>query len=289
VRQIAAEHGLLAVTEPHPRIYETIPQPTISDWALLCRLAKETGYVLRADQTRIYFLSRATFESQNKPMAQVLTMTAGYANGLSAATTVFDFDPILADYFPEKGISNTRKSVKAVDPNSGQTVQVDGGLATNQAPGIFTKPVSDVANSVQDAQARLEASVEASRFVHRARMTSVGSPVTSPEKFVYVSGVPVPYDGYWTVLSVTHRLKNTAQYTMEMEVGTDALLGNQPTPSDKLSNDMKNTIVARDQSNYQTLRIMDSDSRLDSPPQDIRGVLGQPFEAVWKSTTLTEV
>ena len=289
VKTVAAEYGLLAVTESHPRVYGSIPQPTISDWALLCRLADETGYVLRADQTRIYFLPRATFEAQNKPMAQVLTMTTADANSLTAATTVFDFEPLLAEYFPERGVSNTRKAIKAIDPETGRSIELDGGLANNQTGGLFTKSVNEVTNSVQDARARLEASLEANRFIHRARVTSVGSPVTAPEKMVYIVGVPAPYDGYWTVLSVTHRIKNATQYVMEMEVGTDMLVGNEPTPSSTLTNEMSNTIAARDVSSYQTLRLMDSDSRLDVIPQDVTGVLGKPFGSAWKSTTLTEV
>jgi len=216
-------------------------------------------------------------------------MTTADANSLTAATTVFDFEPLLAEYFPERGVSNTRKAIKAIDPETGRSIELDGGLANNQTGGLFTKSVNEVTNSVQDARARLEASLEANRFIHRARVTSVGSPVTAPEKMVYIVGVPAPYDGYWTVLSVTHRIKNATQYVMEMEVGTDMLVGNEPTPSSTLTNEMSNTIAARDVSSYQTLRLMDSDSRLDVIPQDVTGVLGKPFGSAWKSTTLTEV
>lgn len=289
VKQIASEYGLLAVTEPHPRVYETISQPSISDWSLLCRMAKETGYVLRAEQTRLVFLSRKAFNEQNRPMAQRLSMVSGTSSNLSAATTLFDFDPILADYLPEKGISNTRKSIKAVDPNTGQSVVIDAGLDGKEDEGVFFKPVAEVTNSVQDAQARLESSIESNRFRHRARALSVGSPVTSPEKFVYISGVPEPYNGYWTVLSVTHRMRDAYQYLMEMEVGTDELRGSEPLPSKDLTVDMQYSISARDTSNYQLLKIMEEDSRLDAGAQDVSGVVGRPFASVWKSTTLTEV
>lgn len=290
VRKIAMEHGLRAVTEPHPRIYETVLQPTISDWALLCRLAKETGYVLRANQTRIEFLSRATFEAQNKPMAQILTMTSGVSNSTSTLSTMFDFDPIIGDYLPEIGVSNTRKSVRAVDPATGQTVSLERGLGLNDVSGIFTKPVDTVTNSIQDAQASLDATVEASRFTYRARVSSVGSPVTSPDKMVYLKGLPNPYEGYWTVLSVVHRITDTSRYLMDFQVGSDLLRGAEPQPASGLSEAVRDNIVARDVGQYQTLRSLTDDSTLNTIPGDYEGFIGRAFTgAVWQNTTLVEV
>lgn len=289
VRQIAAEHGLLAITEPHPRVYESIPQPTISDWSLLCRLAAETGYVLRAEQTRLVFLSRATVASQNKPMAHQLLHSSNSAQSAVQTSQIYDFDPILADYLPELGISNTRKAVRAVDP-SGQAVVLENGTASSNAMGIFTKPIDVVANSVQDAEARLAATMEAARFVHRARATTVGIPTIAPEKILYLDGLPRPYAGYWTVLSVTHRLKNAASYTMSMELGSERLDPAPMKPGQNLSPQSQGLIAAKDISQYQLLRVFESESKLDTLPRDVDKVVGKPFDtAVWKSTVLTEV
>lgn len=288
VRQVAAEHGLLAVAEPHPRVYETVPQPTISDWALLMRLAHETGYVLRAEQTRVMFMSRRRVEQETRPMAQTMAMTTSPSNTMSSASSVFSFDPILADYLPERGVSDTRKQVRALDPSTGDYLVLDAGL--DRQGGLFTKPVDVVANSVSAALARLDSAVEASRFVHRARVRSVGSPPTAPERMVYLAGVPEPYDGYWTVLSVTHRIRSLTDYTMEMEVGSDALRSGEPGPTAGLSEEMRYSINARDVASYRTLRVRNSDSVLDSRAPDLEGDVGRALtRAAWRSATLTAV
>jgi phage protein D len=289
IRQIAIEHGLRPITEPHPRLYETIPQPTISDWALACRLARETGYVLRADQTTLLFLPRSTFIKESRPIAQTMSMTTGVAANLTQLSSVFSFDPILADYLPEAGIDNNRKIARAVNPRTGDELTMEYASPSNVTSGIFSNPIDLVANSVQDAMARLNAVAEASRFVHRARVLAVGSPVTQPERMVYLNGLPRPYDGFWTVLSVTHRIQNTGQYLMEMEVGSEDLTDSTSSPGSTLSPEMRDKIVAKDISEFKTIQVMDSESTLDVLPTDYNNIVGRAFDrARWRTVMYVE-
>jgi len=55
VEEIANKHGLVAIADPHPRLFPQIAHPGLTDWQMLVKLAKQVGWGLRTENTEVYF------------------------------------------------------------------------------------------------------------------------------------------------------------------------------------------------------------------------------------------
>lgn len=84
--------------------------------------------------------------------------------------------------------------------------------------------VYDVATSLTESKYIANDLADAKRYQYRARVVLVGNSSVKPYELVYLDGLPNGLSGYWTVLSVKHIFGGVpADYTMELEVGTDKL------------------------------------------------------------------
>lgn len=289
VKQLAQENYFQAITEPHPRIYKTLHQGGVSDWSMLRRLSKETGYVLNCDGTTIYFVSRDSYRNYYKPMSQSFY----YARGGPAAhrvSDVFEFKPVVGDYVPEVGAANLVRSVTSIDPSTGSTFQVKGNLDTGASKrAVFSAPTMKIAGTPAEAEAILKGRLEENRFVYRATATVVGSPIAAPERLIYLVGVPDPYGGYWTVINVRHVIKSTNNYLMELDLGSDSLMGSvDPPPNKSLSPEKQGSpiirVANRDLSN--PLSVKKSESEINAR-QVVKGYTGKALEyARWYAKTM---
>lgn len=108
VDRIARKNGMKAVTQRHPRVRKTIVQAGQSDWQMLRRLAKQTGFALRSEGTTIYFVSKNKIFSRSKPSAKYFKYVdfevGGVANKAIRSTgTIISFRPEISDSAPELG------------------------------------------------------------------------------------------------------------------------------------------------------------------------------------------
>lgn len=289
--QIIQEHGLEPIVESHPRIYKTFNQAGNSDWSVLRTLSKDTGYVLNCDETSVYFVSRDKFREHFKPMAQAFSYVRGGAMGYRLSD-VFYFKPIVGDHTPESGGLNAERSVFSYNPEDGDYFKATGKLDTFASKrSIFSSPSFRVALSPAEAESLLSGKLEENRFVHQATALVVGSPAVSPERLVYLSGVPHPYGGYWTVLKVKHVIRDPANYLMELQLGSDGVTGElEPPPDSSLSQDKKGSPILRvlpeDPSN--PLSHKKASSKLVDY-QIVKGYTGQAFDyARWYASTSQE-
>ena len=128
VAQIAKSNGLQAITQRHPRVKDWV-QAGQSQWQLLRRLAKQTGFALRADNTTIYFVSKTKIFNDrkktaayfnyidNKEISGIITKADRYGG------TIVNFVPRLSDKSPESGVRVDRV-VTGVDPVTGKVINV---------------------------------------------------------------------------------------------------------------------------------------------------------------------
>lgn len=286
VGTLAHAQGLAAVVDAHPRVYPILMQDTISDWALLTRLANETGYVLRPEGTTVQFVTRTHMEEYYRPRAQVYHLASDQNSLLPTQSTLFNFTPMVGDYFPETGATNTTKTVTRIDPTTGEVQALSqaptGGAA---ARSFFTSPQAVGAHTALEATSALEAASQRSRYVYRAKASLQGSAVTTPERFVYLKGVTAPYGGYWTVLSVKHRVEGRFKYFCEVELGTDGLYGEVSLPTDALSSEMRGAVIVSDSSS--TLNLAPAASVLVTK-NDVVGRVGTPLLAArWTSNVVS--
>lgn len=108
VKKIAEKAGMKAVTQRHPRVRKTIVQAGQTDWQLLRRLAKQTGFSLRAEGTTIYFVSKNKIYTKSKPSAAYFKYVDSEVGGTSVKYnrsygTIISFKPEISDTAPERG------------------------------------------------------------------------------------------------------------------------------------------------------------------------------------------
>lgn len=223
-RTLASEHGLSAETDQHSRIYQSLAQPGISDWALLRKLADDTGYVLRLEGTCLQFVKRARADAYYRPRAQVFQRKTHPTINLTRVSEVVSFKPLVGDLMAES--PNTAKSITQMNPLSAGTLTIsrypEGASA---ASAQFTTPTGRIAADWSEATTLLEAAVENNRFVYRAKATLHGNPYVAPERLIYLQGMDGAYGGYWTVLSARHRVNGAHNYFVDVELGSDGLHG----------------------------------------------------------------
>lgn len=108
VQKIAEKWGMKAVTQRHPRVRKTIVQAGQTEWQLLRRLAKQTGFALRTEGTTIYFVSKNRLFSKSKPSAVYFKYVDSDTGGTAVKYnrsygTLLEFVANVSDTAPEMG------------------------------------------------------------------------------------------------------------------------------------------------------------------------------------------
>jgi hypothetical protein len=103
VQKICKQYGLKAVTQRHPRVFATIGQAGQSDWQLLRRLAKQTGFGLKITGTTVYFMSKNKLSSASTARSPYFfrETAAPSVRGIIAMGTILDFIPQISDEAPD--------------------------------------------------------------------------------------------------------------------------------------------------------------------------------------------
>ena len=108
VSRIASKRGMSATTQRHPRVRKTIVQAGQSDWQLLRRLAKQTGFALRSEGASITFVSKSKIYDTKKASAPYFTYIDATDLGVTTKYErsyggVIYFTPDISDSSPELG------------------------------------------------------------------------------------------------------------------------------------------------------------------------------------------
>lgn len=104
VAKIAKKHGLNAVTQRHPRLREAIVQAGQTDWQLLRRLAKQTGFALKAENTTLFFMSKNKIFQDKKSRAPYFKYKDGITKAQRSVGTCLEFKPLVSDDSIELGV-----------------------------------------------------------------------------------------------------------------------------------------------------------------------------------------
>jgi len=231
IRQIASAHGFSCSAIPHPRVYPQVSQAGRTDWELVVRLAKQSGYSVRTTNTELYFEPMLYDFKKYKEQAPMFVLTPS-TNGASLST-IYEFKPIVGESIEFEdafksvvavgGVDNTSKSyINTVKPISNNKTRVNSKIE------FFDKyATSTVARTLEMSQQEADAAEERNSFPYRGQAEVVGSPQLRPHYPVYLEGVGAKYDGYWTILGVEHRVitqeNRTHVYTCILQLGTDSL------------------------------------------------------------------
>lgn len=224
----AKKHNFAYSVTSHPRIYPQIAQSGQSEWQLLVRLARQSGYSLRAENTELYF----------KPLDEDFTLFKDeaprfYMNDANnpEGSTIYSFKPIISETlgFDDAGGSKSATAVSGIDLKNNEKAflvarqKTDVSVRKNRQDEFFDRFDSmTVTTDVVSATYEAEAADLLTRYPYRASVEVLGNTALKPDMPVYLEGVGADYSGYWTILEAEHVIDNLV-YTTKLIVGIDSL------------------------------------------------------------------
>lgn len=128
ITNIAKKYGLEAVTQRHPRLRGSIVQAGQSDWQLARRLAKQTGFALRCENTTIFFVSKEKIYQNKKSSAPYFNYVDSSQQGVTTRElrltgTILEFEPDIRDQSPEAGVRVDRV-ISGLNTTTGAVIKV---------------------------------------------------------------------------------------------------------------------------------------------------------------------
>lgn len=230
VREMCIKHNLNYVGVPHPRVYEMISQAGYTDWQLACRLAKQIGYTVRAENTDLYFEPILNDYTLYREQAKLFVLRDTNA---PEGSTLYAFQPMIGDSLEYDGEMKAAVAVTGVDRISksviSQTKQKRNKTTKRKRQDEFFDRFNTLAVAPTPEIAEFEASAAEARnsFPYRGTATLLGDPSVRPNMPIYLAGLGSTYSGYWTVISAEHIIteseRNTASYVTNVVIGTDSL------------------------------------------------------------------
>lgn len=127
VQKTAEKHGMQTNTQRHARVRPSIVQAGQSDWQLLRRLAKQTGFALRAENMTVTFMSKSKIFESKKTSAPYFN----YIDSTELGTTtkpermmgsVVYFYPHISDHSPELG-SRVDRVISGIHEKTGEVIK----------------------------------------------------------------------------------------------------------------------------------------------------------------------
>jgi len=230
IQQIAKRNNFVCFSVPHPRIYPQVAQAGHTDWELCVKLAKQSGYSLRTQNTELYFQPMLYEYTTARYQAPVYTMNVPTdPNG----SNLYSFEPVIAESLEYDGDKKGAVAVGGVDRATTQSMSITQqtrakNTKSNTKPEFFDRFATHVvARDAATAQYEAEAAENRNIFPYRATAEVLGSATLRPDLPIYIVGAGSQYDGYWTILGTEHRVveknRNVQMYTTVLTLGSDSL------------------------------------------------------------------
>jgi phage protein D len=230
VKEIATKYNFACYAVPHPRVYAQVAQAGHTDWELMVRLAKQSGYSLRAENTELYF--QPLLEDYTKYRAEAPKFVMRSVNHPDGSS-LYRFKMLVGESIEYGDETKAATAVSGMDKYADEPVSItqvirDKRTRLKTQNEFFDKfDTSVVATDSSIAKYEAEAAESRSRFPYRATVEVLGDPTLKPDMPVYLDGIGTPYSGYWVVLETEHKVVeeqlNNQMYTTILTVGTDSL------------------------------------------------------------------
>ena len=224
IADIATENNFSYIAVPHPRVYDQISQAGMSDWELMVKLAKQSGYSLKAINTTIIFQPLTQEFTDTRQQSAYYTMV-----GLDGKNTgIYSFQPIIGEAIPYEDAVKAAVAVSGMDRKTAvsHANTNQNSLETTRkksVPSSFDSYHTGVVAPTFDiAKYESDAADEVNRYAYRGTVVVPGNPNLLPDSPVYLDGLGETYSGFWTVLS-TENYVNKEVYTTTLEIGADSL------------------------------------------------------------------
>ena len=147
--KVCARHGLASVTQRHPRVRDVIVQSGETDWQLLQRLARQTGFALKVENTTVFFLSKSKIFESKKAGAPYFRYAGGESPKQSSTGTCVYFEPVISDESMELG-SRVDRVITGISSTTGEVISATHSMKDSTKPqlGVVTVPNEDYLNDL---------------------------------------------------------------------------------------------------------------------------------------------
>jgi phage protein D len=230
IQAIATKYNFVAYTVPHPRVYPQVSQAGHTDWEFMVRLAMQSGYSLRTENTELYFQPvMEDFTNYRESAPKFIMRQATDPDG----STIYSFNPIIGESVSFKDTTKSAVAISGVNQNDGTRMAI-----TTQIRNIKTRKkqkteffdqfdTSVVAPDIETATSEAKAAEDKNYFPYRATVEVLGDPTLRPDLPVFLEGIGDNYSGYWVILKTEHKIleteRNQQTYTTVLTVGIDSL------------------------------------------------------------------
>lgn len=232
VQDIGKKLGFKVVTKQHGLRRKHISQGGDTYWELLVKLAKMTGYVLRAEGTTLYFLPLAQMVKafvSTAPVMADLSMYDKYRVGVLKVSVgignTSDDDEDLSDAAVVVGFGPNDKNPEEVREVPSSVIR--GARATTSAYEKFNPGV--VAHSRRDAQLLAKGMADRGMLAFEGKVEGQGDPLIAPYRPMYIVSKDKSINGYWIVKRVVHKIVIN-RYTCDVTVAADEISPQRSAP-----------------------------------------------------------
>ena len=230
ITSIAKEYGFAYYVEKHPRVYQQATQAGHTELEFMTRLARQSGYSLRIENTELYFQSMTTDYTNNRSSAPVFTMRE---QSHPSGSTLYKFNIVAGESIVHPDAYKAAIAIGGVDaynsvPYTTTSQRRPDTTRDRSQPEFFDYFATDVVAPGYDLTSyEAIAADEKNRFPYRATAVVIGDPTLRPDLPVYLDGIGKDYSGYWTILNAVHQIReetrNDFSYLTQLELGTDSL------------------------------------------------------------------
>ncbi len=149
VSKVCARHGLATVTQRHPRLRDNVVQSGQSDWQLLQRLARQTGFALKVENTTVFFLSKSKIYASKKDGAPYFKYQDGQNLKQRTTGSCLFFEPVVSDEAVELG-TRVERVITGISSSTGEVISATHSLKDYTKPelGVVTVPDEDYLNDI---------------------------------------------------------------------------------------------------------------------------------------------
>ena len=230
INTIAAKNGFACFAVPHPRVFPQVAQAGHTDWEMCVRLAKQSGYSLRTENTELYFQPMLYEYASKRESAPVFTMRDP---DNPSGSTLYSFMPVIGQSLEYDGDYKAAVAISGVDSASLKPMAITQQnraqvTRSRSVPEFFDRYATHVvATNSTVAAYEAQAAEQRNKFPYRATAEVIGDPTLRPDIPVYLTGIGAQYTGYWTILGTEHRIieeqRNAQLYTTILHLGSDSL------------------------------------------------------------------
>lgn len=229
VTEIGRKFRLDVVTRQDGLRRETSVQSGETYWQFLNRLAKKTGYVLRAEGTTLYFLPLVEYAKRYAAIAPLISDYPTWTTGRRSDPNVFAIDAWSGDVSQDRLADEAVFS--AVDPVTGEVAfrSAKPQAAGKRSAARYQRFLSTGAasHSAYDAQLLAQGAADNGLMAIDASLAVAGDVMLSPYRPVRMNLKDASLSGIWLVKEVTHTVRRglETEYYCDVTVSTDSIDG----------------------------------------------------------------